>query len=493
MAVGGVFQLITNTGMQDRLLMATQLLNDRLKEIRRIRCKNPAIRDDTPTLIDIERTHVLFINSHFKPFVAIGYEYQATGPQFGIVDLGQQIVFSIPQFGDFFSDMVLHVQLSNFTAAPGDKVFYCDFLGHRLMQLTKFKCNGNYLDQYDYNVLNFHYNFFVTPQKQISWLRGVGQEVPEACYLTHNVGVDEFREVKYIASGPQTPKAVHQVVDLWIPLLFWFNLDVRLAIPSLAVPYGQRWIEIQLAEAEQICFSNSGAAFTPPTITTCDLYINNIFINPDILDIFINRIGFAMIRVHLGQVFQESVNVDEQQLNLLKFPIETIYFGMQPDINLTGVDQAQDWWRYHQVVKTLIPFPVAIPNATPPPTYSLGFSQGVWRTYKKILLSAAVTNHGVQLYPDFPFELYNTYLPYHHNPSVINSPVDPGLGMITFNLFPGSYQPSGSVNFSMARETYLSFSAQGISSINPCQLFVIGIAINFLLVAQGTLVLRFST
>jgi len=28
--------------------------------------------DPTPTLVDIERTHILYVNSHFKPFAAIG-------------------------------------------------------------------------------------------------------------------------------------------------------------------------------------------------------------------------------------------------------------------------------------------------------------------------------------------------------------------------------------------------------------------------------------
>jgi hypothetical protein len=68
MATGGIFQLITNDGKQDRMLMATALLNKRLLEIERMRARNPQIRDPTPTLVDIERTHILFMNAHFKPF-----------------------------------------------------------------------------------------------------------------------------------------------------------------------------------------------------------------------------------------------------------------------------------------------------------------------------------------------------------------------------------------------------------------------------------------
>lgn len=43
------------------MLMATALLNKRLLEIERMRARNPQIKDPTPTLVDIERTHILNI------------------------------------------------------------------------------------------------------------------------------------------------------------------------------------------------------------------------------------------------------------------------------------------------------------------------------------------------------------------------------------------------------------------------------------------------
>jgi len=491
MSTGGVFQLITNDGAQDKLLMATQLLNKRLREVRRIRCKNPAIKDKIPTLADIERTHILFINAHFKPFVAIGYEYQSTGVQYGIVQLGQEITFSIPQFGDFFHDMVLNIQLTNFTAASGDQVFYTDFLGHRLMQLVNFEVNGNFIDQYDSNVYNFHYNFFVPTRKKVAWQRAIGQEVPEYAYLTSNPGVDEFRQQMLIVNGPQTPKATHSVVNLWIPLLFWFCQDPRLSVPSVSVPYGQRFIHITLADVDQICASVSGGVFTPPTISSANLYINNIFVNPDIHDIFIRRIGFTMMRVHLQQSFSENVNADQLQLNQFKYPIETIYVGLQPNINLTGPDNMTDWWRYHNVITQLVPIPVAIPNTVPIPKYVLAFSQAVWRSYSRTIDTLEINNHGVELYIQTPFEFFSNYIPYNYGEH-ISGAEDPGLAMITFNLYPGSYQPSGHFNFSQARETYLNWTGSTISEINPATMQIVAIAINFLLVMEGTLVLRFN-
>ena len=267
--------------------------------------------------------------------------------------------------------------------------------------------------------------------------------------------------------------------------------ETRLSIPSVSIPYGQRFLRLALAPFNQICSSVSGGIFTPPQLAIADIYINNIFVNPDIHDIFIKRIGFSMIRVHLTQIFQESGNADQLQLNQFKFPIETMYLGLQPLINLTGVDNMTDWWRYHNVVTSLIPYPVAVPNSVPVPPYVLAFSQAVWRSFTRTIDTLQVVNHGVVLYDIFPFEFYSQYIPYNYGDR-ITAPEDPGLAMITFNLYPGTYQPSGHFNFSQARETYLNWSGSTISPINPAQMVIVAMAINFLLLSEGTLVLRFS-
>jgi hypothetical protein len=115
MATSGIFTLITNDGKQDRMLMATELLRDRLRDISKRR-RDAALADVTPTLLDIERTHVLFMNAHFKPFCAIGFEYHKVKPDSGGANLGSEIRFSIPQFGDFFNDMALYVKFEQATS-----------------------------------------------------------------------------------------------------------------------------------------------------------------------------------------------------------------------------------------------------------------------------------------------------------------------------------------------------------------------------------------
>ena len=66
--------------------------------------------------------------------------------------------------------------------------------------------------------------------------------------------------------------------------------------------------------------------------------------------------------------------------------------------------------------------------------------------------------------------------------------------MITFCLYPGSYQPSGHVNVSRAREFYLQYWSEGaVSSEDPADLIIVASAINFLLISDGSAVLRYST
>lgn len=70
------------------------------------------------------------------------------------------------------------------------------------------------------------------------------------------------------------------------------NKDPRLAVPSVSIPYGQRFIDVDLASASDIL--QQGHAYDPnfdqpainapptPDITAFELYINNIFVNPEI-------------------------------------------------------------------------------------------------------------------------------------------------------------------------------------------------------------------
>jgi hypothetical protein len=666
MATGGIFQLITNDGKQDKMLMATQLLNQRLEAVRKSKA---GMADDTPTLYDIEKTHILFTNAHFKPFAAIGFEYNKVSVNG--VNFGSEAVFSIPQFGDFFNDMVVHVRIvpptvdnSAFTnVADQSLIRVCDYPGERLFETVKFEVNGNPLDEYTRDAVNFHREFQVQPNKRAGWDRCVGQEQDEEAFTAQpnwiNSGVapgDVLHRSKVtVRSGLQTPTATKPTIDLFVPLLFWMNKDPRLSIPSVAIPYGQRFIRVKLAPLTQIFgtvprgepafagataaqlasdtipAANWGSGGTLVTanaaITQMELYINNIFVNPEVHNIFIKRIGFTLIRVHRRHTASSNGGADPEQILLqqLKWPIETLYVGARvAAYSATGatnqhmdkwhkfttvVDTArpsQGWQQLRKtrrvgtgataldtalglpanttgasalndahtgaVAGTFITLTVAVPNSllgllpvgtimnivgagtavlvnakitantgstitfdktsvtnvlttnvssiaavgpaavfaaaaavvTTASFYIDSFAdselQNHSQSHTSNIVDLAVSAHGVDIYGKYPAQFYNSYIPYNYGGPNIKVPEDQGAMLVTFCLYPGTYQPSGHINVSRAREFYLHISfhntaANGpvISASNQASVVVVASAINFLLISDGSAVLRYST
>ncbi len=587
MATAGIFTLITNDGRQDRILLASQLLRDRLTQIRKIRA-SAGQRDTTPTLKDIERTHVLFTSSHFKPFAAIGFEYIKVNPDSGGANLGSEVRFSIPQFGDFFNDIVMYVKFNKavytpVAAAPNQNVFrYCDYPGERLAQNVKFDVNGNPLDEYDSNVYNFHRQINVQPNVRAAWDRLVGQETPCEAYLAQESLVQPSSRVKVAyCDGYQTPKAEHDALVVMVPLLFWFNKDPRLSVPSVSIPYGQRFLRVRLARASELI-----ELVTPPgadgsdtgtvpdlTINECSLYINNIFVNPEVHDIFIKRIGFSLIRVHRMQTTRVKDDNQSILLNNLKWPIESMYVAVKPVANTTDAafpdnKALQTWHRFSKiedsvkdvdgvasckvdataqaevdafiaeatnaaeasVAATLTAFDAlakttaagaalfalagaaaAEASATPAsvdaavaaaasdvyathPVNSGTCAQVEVRKHSPTISRLSVVAHGVDLYKELPATFFHSYTPYTYGGQNIAAPEDAGVHMITFCLYPGTYQPTGHINVSRAREFYLHYWSDGaVSTDSPADLVVVASAINFLLISDGSAVLRYST
>jgi hypothetical protein len=644
-SAGGVFKLICNDGKADRMIMATMLLVQRIKDVMCAR-KRAGKADITPTLVDLERTHILFVNAHFKPYAAIGNEYNKARPQTGNPTLKGGVTFSIPQFGDFFHDMVCRVRLSQFTgnagftpacgstsfpfdAADGSTTYnivdvngqmlvqggpaqgeegpgapvqyrnfvrYCEYPGNRLFSQVKFDVNGNPLDAYNEMVPVMLEKFCTPPHKRTGHNRLVGQEVPLVGYSglrcatvsdsdaantpsgitkgsssqsNHTVGlfnqnaaalgsaapgstvvgqtalaplndtsgpgplIDVSRKLQKIVNGPQTPKPVQPPLEIWNKLRFWFNDDVRLSIPSVSIPFGQRYISIEHNDKSMLGFeypsiyletttntaTSRAKTYTPIfqqlgttdiNIENHELYINNIFVNPEIHDIYIKRIGFSLIRVyrqHTQRHNQESS--DEVLLSQLKWPIEYMFVGLRPVWNVkdvsvgtgglvTGGNQNhwRDWHRMTRMVDARYDEPslTDLPGGGGDLVSSIGqVMPDQYYLPVPTVDTMSLTSHGITIFDGFKDTFFNQYLPFHYGGTSLVTPEDHGALFINMALFPRSYQPSGHLNVSRARETYLKWTSSYVSSRTPIELHAVAVAINFLLITDGSAVLRYST
>jgi len=633
MSAGGVFKLIANDGKADRMIMATELLNQRIKDIMCMRARQ-GFPDPTPTLVDIERTHILFINAHFKPFAAIGYEYNKVRTNTGTSQFGGSLQFSIPQFGDFFNDMVVNATLAQTSASVGvvpalpafvggdDQVLsglasvsgeedavggvytkftheyvdlqgypqtvgaaarnfvrYAEYPGQRLFKKVKFEVNGNPLDEYTSEAYLFHQKFRVQPNKLVGWKRLVGQETPIDAYsdlmsisgTSNNLTADlvdvngdaaaagavsysqTSRRLTQVVNGPQTPKEVQPALDLWIPLIFWFNKDPRLSIASVSIPYGQRFITVDLENQNNIVFTAPGNLFLKLTtelqtsagaakgtaaalavsdvqkfvtltpvladssvidstqqISTMELYINNIFVNPEIHDLYIKRIGFSLIRVHRFQTNRVAVATDNILLSQLKWPIETLCVGLRPSINTssTNPNQHRDWHRLTLMTDNYINIDskssadvmtddtVAF-NAVSALHKTVSSQQTserlIYPVETETIDTLQLQAHGINIFSTYKAQFFRDYISYTFGSGNVSTPDDKGALMLTFCIYPGTYQPSGHINVSRAREFYLQYQSSYTSTATPCDLLTLAYAINFLLISDGSAVLRYST
>ena len=632
------------------MIMATKLLNPRIKDVLCAR-KRAGKADITPTLVDLERTHILYVNAHFKPFAAIGYEYNKVRPQSGNPSLGGGVTFSIPQFGDFFHDMVCRTRLSQFLGNPGQTplqgspffplngstantfynivdacgqvivagvatapqvqvayrnfVRYCEYPGNRLFHLVKFDVNGNPLDQYDEMIPTMLEKFCTPPNKRTGHDRLVGQEVPLTGYSglccatvsdadaantpagitkssanqsNQTVGlfnentaalgaapigstilgqatlaalnavggpqIDVSRKLQQIVNGPQTPKPVQAPLEIWNKLRFWFNDDVRLSIASVSIPFGQRFISIDLAAQSLLAFEFPSIylekiedpvvppPFGGPTalrtqtytpifqkfgttdinVEKMELYINNIFVNPEVHDIYIKRIGFSLIRVYRQQRTRITQNGSgEMLLSQLKWPIEYMFVGLRPVWNIKDVtvgaggvvnggnqNQWRDWHRLTRVVDAQCN--ARMISETPSNTAVAGLGSSIGQVipdqyYLPVptVDTMTLTSHGIVIFDGFNDTFFNQYMPFHYGGSALVTPEDPGALFVNMALFPRSYQPSGHLNISRARETYLKWTTSYVSAKTPADLLAVAVAINFLLITDGSAVLRYST
>jgi hypothetical protein len=510
MSVGGVFQLITNNGIQDRLIMATESLLENIKcisskNLAKLRRHNPRVSDKTllnmeenwmPTLRAIEKTHIMFINSSFKPFVAMAHEYTKTPPRQGKASLGNKFSFTLPIIGEFVNDMVMYVKITGLAAVgPDSKVRWSEFIGHRLCKNVRFKVQNQVFDEYTSDDQTAHFQFDVPLHKETGYKRNVGQEVGIDGYITHDPIVDEVRHYRKYGNGHQTFKRTQLDLEMWIPILFWFK-DVSCSLPNFLLPMNQTDIEIEFeSEGNLIGYAHNNnnlpdLGYTVPTVSECYLYINHIFLLPEINKIFVTRFGFQLIRVHRRHVETVTNNERSVLLHQLKWPIECLYIAIRPKKNLR---YSNIWHKASHLIKTEVDEAVVAGGG-------LATNKGIFYTPYHVVKKLSLSAHDTIIYPSLSPGFYNSYVPSQYGIN-LKTPDDIGWYMMNFNLYPGSSQPSGHFNVSKARELYLNYESaidpdtgyDIVREQNPCDLIVIAKCINFLLFRDGNAVLRFST
>lgn len=231
-------------------------------------------------------------------------------------------------------------------------------------------------------------------------------------------------------------------------------------------------------------------------------------------DIYIQRIGFTLIRVHRYQQFREVDGQKSELLSQMKWPIEYMFIGLRPAQNISrdNLNQYRDWHRLtlltdqqldcqsrsqvEVMTDETIQFNAVNAPGAAPHKYSsstVAAESVVFSNVRETIQTLQLQAHGITIYQTTKAAFYRDYLSYTFGGANLNTPEDQGALFMNFSLYPGTYNPSGHMNVSRAREFYIDYVSDYVSPSTPADLMVLAIALNFLLISDGSAVLRYST
>lgn len=349
MSNSGTYQLLVNDGQQDGLLNQKKLLQNNLLKAARMRARR-GDKDPYPTLRDVQQTHVLFTKANWKPFAPLTSDYVVSNASAGTQALGSQVTMEIPNYGDFFSDLHVRIVLAQPTltvdAGVADQdapaMRWCEYPGERLLESVELTIVNNRLDNLTYEDYAVYRKTKLQKDKEDAWKRMMGQEIPHTGYgrqvdwAGSGAAPDASRVQHKVCNGLQTPSAQKSgEVELLIPILMWFS-DVRTAIPGIALPHGQRFLTLRLAASEKLVslvprgngsWSAPNGTLSQVQLSEMQLVSNNLFTVPHVHEIYVQRLQFSLMRVHLQHNVQLSKNEETVRLDSFKWPVEYFWVG----------------------------------------------------------------------------------------------------------------------------------------------------------------------
>lgn len=480
-----------SSSIDDKEIQEYSIVNDKLKYI--IKQKKSTYKNMiNPSVDNIKETHEIFLNSQFKPWVESTFEYSKTSvnskPQFG-----ESVEFTIPTNGNFISDMVFHLKIGKLAPESSeDKVRYANMLGHKIIKKVQLFINNNLIDEYPGEYYNAYYETTVTEDNKLAWLKCIGQEIGIVGEMVPDPVNSSFKESKTFYNGLQTLKNEQEEFEIFIPLLFWFNIDKKCALLN---NYGTGSVKvvITLEQDNQFiaCLDTISEIYNEkyikPTILESELYTNHIFVSEEIQDIFISRIGFNLIRVHKYAEILLDKNMDNVSLlNYLKYPTEEIIIYARPKENENGIDSLNIWDKNFvldiKYLKDCVVF--REDNGD----YSIGINNYKIYEPKEIFTSIQLSFDDTSSYGQDHPNFFSSYLPLVNNKSFSKGN---GMYYFPYNMITREYNPSGYANLSKSKKIQFSYESNLIEEKNV-KLYVHAVAINFLVFNSTSAMLNYS-
>jgi hypothetical protein len=245
----------------------------------------------------------------------------------GIANWGHSVSATISRNGDLLYRMYVTITLPSVTSNGNEQFRWLNWLGHIIVQQAEIIIGGQRIDR--------HYGHWLHIWNELTQTFG------------HQAG--------YATMVGNVPKLVQSSIDtspsitLYVPLRFWFNRNVGLALPLIALQYHDVQVNLNIANIQD-CYWASGTSRIPGDLGDVSLWVDYIYLDTD------ERRRFAQAsHEYLIEQLQFSGNIPLNNVSeLLKMsfnhPVKEIIWTIQKDslINSTLMNNygGQQWFNY---------------------------------------------------------------------------------------------------------------------------------------------------
>lgn len=301
---------------------------------------------------------------------------------------------------------------------------WVDDVGHHLLNNFEVEIGGQRIDKQYGDWLQIWSQLTVPAGQQAGYNRMIGQGQETG-----------------IGSDTQLPGSLQQWSTqdkdgkvLYIPLQFWFNRNVGLALPLIALQYHEVRINIEFNPASWLVIT-ADQCLTNLSLDSAALWVDYIYLDTD------ERRRFAQVsHEYLIEQLQftgdEGINTANNKIRLnFNHPVKELIWVVQhehlietSDVDdLEGVLRNNQWSNYTDVLG------------------SLNYDHTRPLLSGNPVVRAKLQLNGHDRFAERLGRYFNLVQPYQHH---TNIPRSPGINVYSFALKPEEHQPSGSANFS---------------------------------------------
>ena len=354
------------------------------------------------------------------------------------LDFGRKSSCIIGKHGDLISKMMLQITVPKVenNNSSGEQIGWTNELGHSILKKVEFLIGGVVIDTIDGDWLDIYSNFYLEESKKEGY----------------------YEMIKYSESFDNY--SYNNSMNLYIPLHFWFTRNLGSSLPLVALQYHDITVNVYLRELRHCVFSQTAGEIPKNTsIVNSRIYCDYIFLDTKERKQFAQNGHEYLITqhqknennvIHYGGT---SLNVDLE----FNHPTKSLYWIVKNK----EAENMNLWGEY-----ALNPQRIRVDNLIEP------------------LKSIEMKINGQDRFSEREAEHFRLVEPYNFGKVI------PKKFIYTYNfgVNTGSYQPSGTINFSRIDNSSMLFkfnTESNVNSENKIDIKIFAINYNVLLIKNG--------